>query len=323
MRIAVIGAGAIGSAIAAALVEAGQDTVLVARGDRLATLRHAPLRLESNGELREVGVDACAVEDLGEGSIAMAICCVKTPGLEPALRSFGVALSPDAALLTLQNGVESHETAARLLPDAAIVAGRMHGFFEMTGDVVRHVGVAPSILLGSAQGNAAAEARVANAFAGSGIAARISNDITLALWEKFLLAASLGSVGAALGTPAGLVLATAEGEALLRDAMAEIVRLAHHRGIGLDDGHIARTLAFVGGFPRDATTSLQRDLAAQRPSEYDALTAAVPRLAAQSGVAVSVFPELERMIAARTIARGRELPCHLVRGNTPPSPQER
>lgn len=184
MRIAVIGAGAIGSAIAAALVEAGQDTVLVARGDRLATLRHAPLRLESNGELREVGVDACAVEDLGEGSIAMAICCVKTPGLEPALRSFGVALSPDAALLTLQNGVESHETAARLLPDAAIVAGRMHGFFEMTGDVVRHVGVAPSILLGSAQGNAAAEARVANAFAGSGIAARISNDITLALWKN-------------------------------------------------------------------------------------------------------------------------------------------
>ena len=136
-------------------------------------------------------------------------------------------------------------------------------------------------------------------------------------------AASGESVGAALGTPAGLVLATAEGVALLRDAMAEIVRLANHRGIGLDDGHIARTLAFVGGFPRDATTSLQRDLAAQRPSEYDALTAAVPRLAAQSGVAVSVFPELERMIAARTIARGRELPCHLVRGNTPPSPQER
>lgn len=307
MRIAVIGAGAIGSAIAAALAQAGRDVVLVARGRRLAALQAGPLRIESNGSVRDVPVPSCAASELGDGAIGMAICCVKANGLDTALHDVRAALQPGTVVLTLQNGVEAHEVAARLLPDAAIVAGRMHGFFEMSGDVVRHVGVPPSILLGSPQGNGDAEQAVVAVLADSGIAVNVSADITLALWEKFLLAASLGSVGAALATPAGQVLATAQGEAMLREAMAEIVALARHRSIALDDGHIARALAFVASFPPDATTSLQRDLVAGRASEYDALTAAVGRLATDCGAAVSVFPRLEALIAARPEFRGEDL----------------
>ncbi len=307
MRIAVVGAGAIGSAIAAGLAQTGRDDVLVARGRRLAALKAGPLRIESNGSMRAISVPACAVNELGHGAIDFAICCVKTNGLEHALQGVGDALQSGAVVLTLQNGVEAHVVAARLLPDAAIVAGRMHGFFEMSGDVVRHVGVPPSILLGSPQGNGDAEQALVAMLADSGIAVDVCADITLALWEKFLLAASLGSVGAALATPAGQVLATAQGEAMLREAMAEIVALARHRGIALDDGHIARALAFVASFPPDATTSLQRDLAAGRASEYDALTAAVGRLARDCGAAVSVFPGLEALIAARPQFRVKDL----------------
>ncbi|MFN3468642.1 MAG: ketopantoate reductase family protein [Novosphingobium sp.] len=306
MRIAVIGAGAIGSAIAAALAQAGRDVVLVARGRRLAQLRAGPVRIESNEGLREIPVPALAASELGEGATGMAICCVKTNGLDAALHDLREALHPGAVLLTLQNGVEAHEVAARILPDAAIVAGRMHGFFELTGDVVRHVGVAPSILLGSTQGNVHAERAVVAALAGSGIAVDVSADITLALWEKFLLAASLGSVGAALAMPAGQVPASAQSKAMLREAMAEIATLARHRGIALDDGHIRQALAFVASFPPDATTSLQCDIAAGLASEYDALTAAVGRLARDCGAAVTIFPQLEALIAAKQACRGED-----------------
>lgn len=299
MRIAVIGAGSIGSVIGAALAQTGRDVVLVARGGRLAALRAGPLRIESHGSVREVHVPSCAMSELDNGAIGLAICCVKTNDLELALQGVRNALRPGAVVLTLQNGVEAHKVATQVLPDAAIVAGRMHGFFEISGDVVRHVGVPPSILLGSPQGNVDAEQAVVAVLADSGITVDVCADITLALWEKFLLAASLGSVGAALATPAGQVLATAQGEAMLREAMAEIVALARHRGIALDEGHIARVLAFVASFPPDASTSLQRDLAAGRDSEFDALTAAVGRLARDCGAAVSVFPELEASIAAR------------------------
>ena len=299
MRIAVIGAGAIGSALAAGIARAGADVMLVARGGRLALLRTEPVRMISDSGAWEQAVPVCAADDLA-GPFDLAICCVKTPDLPEALTALHGKLAPGGAMLTLQNGVEAPKQAAAILPGAAIVAGRMHGFFELDGDAVRHVGVAPSILLGCTHGAAdQAEALVLQALAGSGIAATASPDIVRALWEKFMLAACLGSTACALGVPAGQVCAHPGGEALLRAAMAEVAALARLAGVQLDAADIAATMAFVGTFPPEATTSFQRDLLAGRRSEYAALTGAVPRLAERYGFTPMVFRQLDAMIHAR------------------------
>ncbi len=299
MRIAVIGAGAIGSAIAAGIARAGADVTLAARGHRLALLRIQPVRIVSDDAVWEQSVQACAAEDLA-GPFDLAICCVKTPDLAEALSALRGKLAPHGAVLTLQNGVEAPEQAAAILPDAAIVAGRMHGFFELDGDAVRHVGVAPSILLGCTHGAAEqAEALVLKALAHSGITAAASPDIIRALWEKFMLAACLGSTACALGVPAGQVCAQPGGAELLRAAMAEVAALARLAGVQLGEADIAATLAFVATFPPTATTSFQRDLLAGRRSEYAALTGAVPRLAQRYGFSPEVFPRLDAMIRAR------------------------
>lgn len=301
MQIAVIGAGAIGSALAAGIARAGADVTLVARGQRLARLRAAPVRIVGDSGTWEQAVPALGAQDL-TGPVDLAICCVKTPDLPEALAALRGKLAPHGAVLTLQNGVEAPEQAAAILPDAApdvaIVAGRMHGFFELEGDAVRHVGVVPSILLGCTHGAAdQAEALVLRALAGSGISAAASPDIVRALWEKFMLAASLGSTACALGVPAGQVCTVPGGADLLRAAMAEIAALARLAGVTLGAAEIAATMAFVGTFPPDATTSLQRDLLARRRSEYAALTGAVPRLAQRYGFTPKVFPQLAAMIA--------------------------
>ena len=82
--------------------------------------------------------------------------------------------------------------------------------------------------------------------------------------------------------------------------MGEVVAVARARGVALADDCIARTLAFVGTFPAEATTSLQRDLAARRPSEFAHLTGAVPRLGEAAGVPVPVHAQ----IIARLTAQG-------------------
>ena len=301
MRIAIIGAGAIGSALAAGIARAGEDVTLVARGERLALLRDGPVRIISDSGAWEQVVPACAPDDL-TGPLDLAICCVKTPDLPEALTALRGKLAPHGTVLTLQNGVEAPEQAAAILPDAVIVAGRMHGFFELEGDAVRHVGVAPSILLGCTHGAAdQAEALVLRALAHSGIAAAASPDIRRALWEKFMLAAALGSTACALGVPAGSVCTQPGGADLLRAAMAEIAALARLAGADLGEAEIAATMDFVRTFPPDATTSLQRDLLARRRSEYAALTGAVPRLAQRYDFTPAVFPGLAAMIAARDL----------------------
>jgi 2-dehydropantoate 2-reductase len=306
MRIAVIGAGALGCAIAAALLEARHDVTLLARGRRLEHLRHSPLQIESDGTLREVVLPVSASLD-AIGRVDLAICCVKMPDLEDALGAIDGSLSPQGAVLTVQNGVEAHEIAAALLPGASIVAGRVHGFFEMDGDKVRHVGVAPSLLFGCTKGDRTrAEALVASSFADGAIRAEASPDIELALWRKFMLAAALGSVGAALGLPAGQVCDDADARGLLLEALGEVVAVAQQAGVGLTEDDVSATMDFVRAFPPDATTSFQRDIERGGPSEFDALTAAVPRIAQRHGVAISAFPRLETMIRRRLDAAPRQ-----------------
>ena len=295
MRIAVVGAGAIGSAVAATLAAAGRDVVLIARGKRLRALRAGPQRLHSGSETIEVPIGVAAVE-CGVPPVDLSICCVKMPDLEQALMA-----SRSGVILTLQNGVEAHETAARVLPDAHIAAGRVHGFFEMDGDAVRHVGVPPTILFGCTEGDRTlVDLTIGAAFANTTFAVAAASDIRRSLWEKFLLAACLGSVAAALELPAGSVLSHKDGDILLRRALGEVVALASARNIEFASADVQRMLDFVAEFPPDATTSLQRDIAAGRTSEHEALAGAVLRLASQHGIPHPTFVMLDKMIRLRT-----------------------
>ena len=137
MRIAVIGAGAIGSAIGAGLTGGPDAVTLIARGRRLAWLRDHPLELEREGQVTEVRI---AVADWSclTGPVDLAILCIKTGDLSDALGALGPCLAPGATVVTLQNGVEAPDQVAEALPQAAVVAGRVHGFFELDGQRLRH-----------------------------------------------------------------------------------------------------------------------------------------------------------------------------------------
>jgi 2-dehydropantoate 2-reductase len=86
-----------------------------------------------------------------------------------------------------------------------------------------------------------------------------------------MLTAGLGTTAAAMGVAAGQVCVDPGGEALLRRTLEKIASVAATCGAQLDEAAVEQTLQFIRRFPDDATTSLQRDLAAGRPSEHDSL----------------------------------------------------
>lgn len=301
MQIAIVGAGAIGSFFAASLDHARHRVIVAARGKRLEFLRNHPLQVVSCGQIIRHHVEVTAPDGL-VGPIDLAICCVKTPDFATALTALIGKLSPDGVVLTVQNGVEAHEIAEDFLPGTMVVAGRFHGFFEMDGDVVRHTAVPPSLVFGCTRGKPeAAHDVVLTALGGSGFNTEASPDISRALWEKFMLAASLGGVATALEVPAGQVCTEPHGDELLRAAMEEVAALARCAGIALTSDNVTATMSFVRTFPAEATTSLQRDLELGRTSEYDALLGAIPRLAQRYGYKLAVFPRLEGMLRDRSL----------------------
>ncbi len=288
-----------GTCLAFHLARAGQDVGLVARGERLRALERYGAVLVRDG------VESHADIELSDDAEAFlpadtVFLCMKTTGLPQALAAVAGRVASATRVVTVQNGVEAPRLVAKALSQAHVVAARVHGFFEMDGHAVRHVGVEPTFLLGAIDGCPDASVQqVSSMLERAGLSAPVSDNIERDLWEKFLLAAAIGGVGTALGVPAGAILGQGEGGRLLSGAMREIVALAKVRGVVLPDGLVARALDFIATFPSDATSSLQRDLEAGRPSEYDALPGAVLRLAGESGLRVPVHEWIDTAIRAR------------------------
>jgi 2-dehydropantoate 2-reductase len=211
-------------------------------------------------------------------------------------------------VLTLQNGVEAPDELARVCGRERVLAGvcRLMSYVAEPG-VIRHAGVTPRVEFGEWAGGASSRADALRAALDgcAGVAASLSPDIAMALWEKFLFIAPFSAVGAATRKPAGAWRHVAETRSLLAAAMHEVVDLARARGVNVAREAVDRTLAFTDKLPEDATASMQRDLLEGRPSELEAQTGAIVRLGRDSGVATPANAFLYAvLLPAERLARG-------------------
>ena len=296
----IVGAGALGSYLAARLTLAGFDTVLIARRGRFDRIGPQEIRFDSGGVISCTDV-AVHTYCMGSGPASFVLLCVKMGDLPAALELAAPAIGPETALVTVQNGVEAPGLVEARFPDSIVLASRVHGFFEMEGGLARHVGVEPSVVFGAmSAGHEGAAERLLYVLERTGIAARISPSIESDLWAKLVLASSFGGVGAATGLLAGELRNQPDAWNLLETAMHEVVGLARCRQVDLPDDIVASTLAFVATFPPDATTSMKRDLESGKASEYESLTGAVIRMATLAGLDIPAH----RWIAALIRSRG-------------------
>jgi len=296
--VAIHGAGALGTFFACRLGQAGCRVTLIARGARLRALQVDGLRFsDARGAVRQ----PCAFS--GNPSAAakaeLVILAVKSWQLEGALADLAPHLAPGTAVLTLQNGVDAPDIAARVLPRHPVLAGIVHGFFNLDHDgVVRHAGVAPRLIAGVHTGDGAAHlAQLRGALARTATHCDIVADIKTELWRKMMLACAVGGLGAAYDRPAGWLRTEARAELIA--LLEEAVEVARAAGAKLGEADVAATLAFIDSFPPDATTSMQRDIVTGRSSEFDAQNGALKRWARRLQVLTPVNERVLDLIGQR------------------------
>jgi 2-dehydropantoate 2-reductase len=312
VRIAVIGAGAVGGYFGARLVEAGEDVVFVARGRTLAALRERGLRVDSAaGDIVLDRVSATA-SPATVGPVDAALIAVKAWQVAEVAPTLFPLIGSITVLLPLQNGVEAADQLAAVHGVSHVLGGtcRIVAYQAAPGHVV-HAGVEPSVALGELDNERSERVqRLADTLRRAGIAVTVPDSIGSAIWQKFLFIAAVSGVGAVTRAMVGVVRARPETRALLKRAMDEVASLAAARGVSLPTDIVARTLAFLDGMPPDSTASMQRDVMEGRPSELEAINGAVVRIAREAGVAVPVHEMiyaslLPQEIAARAAASTR------------------
>jgi 2-dehydropantoate 2-reductase len=288
MRFAIYGVGAVGGYFGGRLAQSGEDVTFIARGEHLQALRTKGLRVDSiNGDFAVSPVTA--TDDPAQiGAVDVVVVGVKTWQVPEVAESIQPLIGEDTLVLPLQNGVEAPAQLAEILGREHVCGGlaKIISFIAGPGHI-RHSGADPYIAFGELDNQPSA--RVENllcAFNRSGVKAEIAPDITAALWAKFLFVASWGAIGAVTRAPIGVIRSFGQTRGMLERSMQEIYEVARALDINLEPNAVPSSMAFVDTLPPNGTTSMQRDIAENRPSELDSWSGAVVRLGRDAGVSV-------------------------------------
>jgi 2-dehydropantoate 2-reductase len=287
MRIAIFGTGGVGGYFGGRLALAGEHVTFIARGEHLRAIKKKGLTVESlSGDF--VVYPATATDNVNEvGAVDLVILGVKAWQVPDAARAMKPMIGSQTTVLPLQNGVDAAGQLITELGAPRVIGGlcKIVSFLVEPGHI-RHAGFAPSVVIGELDNRRTERVvDIHDVFSHAGIDIAIANDIQVALWMKFLFIASFSGMGAIANAPAGVLRTDPELRAQMLDAMEEIYALAQARGIKLPPNAIETVMAGINALPEDATSSMQRDIAAGRPSELESQNGAVVRMAQEAGTA--------------------------------------
>ncbi|MCR8549607.1 ketopantoate reductase family protein [Salipiger sp. P9] len=139
MRIIIHGVGAIGGVVGAALIEAGQEVLGIARGRMLEAIRAKGLTMISPKGRLEVAMPCVGhPSEIAFRPDDVVLLCVKGQDTEAALRDLRAAGMTDQPLFCLQNGVANERLALRYFPNVHGVTVMMPATYLEPGEVITH-----------------------------------------------------------------------------------------------------------------------------------------------------------------------------------------
>jgi 2-dehydropantoate 2-reductase len=313
MKIAVIGAGAVGGYFGGRLASSGSEVVFLARGKTLEALRNGPLRVRSIGGDLEVAVRA--TDDPAEvGEVDAILVAVKAWQVPEAAAAIRKMPSEKSVVVPLQNGMDAPAELAAVLGPRRVAGGLCRIVAKTIGPgQIDHFWAEASLAFGELEPltNAAALPQLRGAFVAAGVRCDIPRDIATAMWEKFLFIAPWGSLGAATRLPIGSLRTEPGSRGRLVQALREVTEIARAEGKDLGVDGLNKALAILDSLPADTTSSMQRDIMAGLPSELEAQTGAVVRFGRKAGVLTPVHDAIyAELLPLERKARGAEMTKH-------------
>jgi 2-dehydropantoate 2-reductase len=304
MTIAVLGPGGVGGLLAGALHRAGEQVVVVARHSTAAAISARGLRV-SSVSLGELVAHPRVLETLEEPVEAL-IVATKAQGMERALDRIRV---PPSLVLPVLNGLDHMAVLRERFAPGSVLAGaiRVEADRPEPGVVVH---TSPFLLVHMASHEPSAREpmrALAQALTGAGVPARVLDSEAQVLWSKLVRLNALACTTSAYDKLLGEIRSTPELRCDLEAAIVEGCAVGRAEG-----AHDVDPVTAIGELDRAHDTlgsSMQRDIAAGRVPELDAIAGSVLRAAARHELRC---PTIERLVAM--IAERAGIPAPLIAG---------
>jgi 2-dehydropantoate 2-reductase len=280
MRVAVLGAGAVGCFYGGMLARAGHRVTLIGRSIHVDAFEKSGLHFEGLKFDEHVAVDASTDAAAVRGA-RLVLFCVKSTDTEQAAAQIAPHLDADAVVLNLQNGVDNTERiqamiSQRVIPAAVYTATEMPGPGHL-----KHNG-GGNLVIGGLEDKELLE-QIKAWFEAAGVPVAISDNVAGEMWAKLVANCAYNALSAITQLPYGRMINGTGVRDLMRDVVEETLAVARASGVQMAPDVLARTYRIAEVMPAQYSSTAQ-DLARGKPTEIDHLNGYVVRRGEALGV---------------------------------------
>ena len=294
-KVAVLGAGAMGSMFGGLLGAGGLEVTLIdIWAEHVAAVRARGLRLVGDEGERMVPVSATTEpSEAGEADVVLVHCKAyhTTAAVEAARGLFGA----DTVAISFQNGLGNEEAIGEVIGIERVLGGTTAQGASILGPgAVRYYGDLPSQIGELAGGVSDRAERIADALSGAGLQTTASTEIRRDIWRKLLANVALGALSALADLTIAELMTVPALKASALAALDEAAAVARAAGIELDAGDTRRVLAKITGAGGTSAnkSSMCVDVLNRRKTEIEVINGAVARLGREHGVPTLVSDTL-------------------------------
>ena len=306
MRIAIVGAGALGLYYGAVLQRAGEDVAFLLRRDYEAIMATGLTVRSINGDFHLASVrGARRPEEIGP--VDLVIVGLKTFANDSFSPCIAPLLHGEPAILTLQNGLGNIEIlAAQVGADRAMQGVTMQGAtllgpgrIRTSGRGATHLGYVPIELAAPRDFNVEHRAyEISALFNSAGLKSQVTADIDGLVWGKVIINAAINPLTAILRVPNGPLIESEETIGLMQAAALEAASVAAAKRITLPFPDPVERVKQVAAMTATNHSSMLQDVLGQRPTEIDAINGKIVEQGQALGIATPVNALLTSLMHA-------------------------
>ena len=298
MRIAVIGAGAMGSIYGGRLSQHNEVYLVDTNPAVIEAVNQSGLTLEENGQ--DTTFHPKAVTDAKNlQAVDLVILFVKALYSRAALEGNRNLIDSNTYLMTLQNGSGHEDILSGFAPVERIIIGTTedNGAVLAPGHI-RHGGKGNTNVGMLVKDSEGFLDKLKASFDSCGFNVRIHENIQQLIWNKLFVNVALSAVTGILKCEIGYITANENAFSLTKSLLHEAVETAHSLGLKADESELLNEIQDVAKNSPHGVTSICADLRAGRRTEVDTISGSVVRAAHKTGVSVPCHEFIVNLVHA-------------------------
>lgn len=290
MKILILGAGATGGYFGGRLAAIGADVKFLVRERRAAQLEADGIVIESAfGDLRVPARTVMAGQLAADHDVIMLSC--KAYDLDSAIKAIRPAAGAQTLILPLLNGIKHLDALDAAFGAERVLGGTCHLSVTLGADgVIRHLNQLHLLTFGPRFDVQAERCEaLMRIFEKANFEPKLRHDVMQAMWDKWVLLASLAGLTCLFRASVGEIANTPQGRGVMLSMIEECRKVAEAYGAGPSQEHMENIRGLLTDPASKVVASMLRDMQKQAPIEADLIIGDMLRRGQAAGVATPLL----------------------------------